>query len=126
MNISVDEYKKLVAKKTNKYFAKKTEVDGIMFDSKKESIRYLQLLELEKLGKISNLERQEPFVLHADAITIGKYMLDFVYWSNEAGAMIYEDVKAWDKKKKKWLATPIAKWKKKHVEAEYGINVDYV
>ncbi len=47
----------------NKYHNSKTEVDGIVFDSKKEARYYLYLKQLEKDGKITNLRRQVPYVL---------------------------------------------------------------
>lgn len=46
-----------------KYRAKKTVVDGITFDSKKEAARYRELKLLEKAGKIRNLELQKRFEL---------------------------------------------------------------
>lgn len=120
----------------NKYFAKRTTIDGITFDSKTEAKRYGELKLLEKLGKINNIEIHPPYDLHikeywtGEYIKIGRYSLDFRYWDVEKKSYILEDVKGWDKKAKKgkgdWLVTPMSKWKKRHVEAEYGIKVDYV
>ena len=50
-------------KKGNKYNAKKIEVGGIIFDSKREAERWLFLKEAEEKGLISNLKRQVPFEL---------------------------------------------------------------
>ena len=50
-------------KGASKYKAQKTEVDGILFDSKKEAKRYAELKFLEKAGEISNLVLQPLFVL---------------------------------------------------------------
>ncbi len=47
----------------SKYLAKKVEVDGIRFDSKKEANHYLELKEQERQGLISDLQMQVPFVL---------------------------------------------------------------
>lgn len=47
----------------NKYYAKRVEYDGIVFDSKKEMHRYLELKILEKSGEITDLKRQVKFVL---------------------------------------------------------------
>lgn len=112
----------------NKYFAKKTTIDGITFHSKKEGKRYSDLKLLEKAGKIQDLNMQSVFKLHAGAKKelLGKYILDFTYVDIKTLKYVVEDVKGWDKKKKKWLVTPLSAWKKKHVEAEYGIKVDYV
>jgi len=46
-----------------KYRNKKTIIDGITFDSKKEANRYRELKLLEKAGEISNLKTQPVFVL---------------------------------------------------------------
>lgn len=51
----------------SKYKAKKTKVDGITFDSKKEAERYRQLKMLENAGHISDLELQKKVC--ADTIT---------------------------------------------------------
>ena len=47
----------------NKYFNKRIEMDGIVFDSKKEAHRYAELKILEKAGTISDLRTQVPFEL---------------------------------------------------------------
>lgn len=44
-----------------KFFQKKVTVDGIRFDSKTEAEEYKKLRELEKSGKIRNLQRQVSF-----------------------------------------------------------------
>ena len=46
-----------------KYHNKKTTYKGMTFDSKKELNRYIELTQLEKRGKISDLQRQVKFVL---------------------------------------------------------------
>lgn len=47
----------------NKYRNKKTEVEGIVFDSKKEAKYYLYLKQLLDKDKIENLQRQVVFEL---------------------------------------------------------------
>lgn len=47
----------------SKYRAKKTQYNGILFDSKKEAKRYRELLLLERAGKISDLELQKVYEL---------------------------------------------------------------
>ena len=82
----------------NKYNAKKTTVDGIKFDSKKESDRYAFLKLMEKAGKISDLELQPEFLLQERFVFNGKYIreiryiADFAYTYN--GKRIIEDVKS--------------------------------
>lgn len=85
--------------KVSKYRAKKTTIDGIVFDSRKEAARWLELKELEKAGEIAVLRRQETFVLIPEQRgTDGKlierrctYKADFVYVEN--GSTVVEDVK---------------------------------
>ena len=47
----------------SKYHAKKTVLDGITFDSRKEARRYSELKLLEKAGRIKDLRLQVPFEL---------------------------------------------------------------
>lgn len=47
----------------SKYHAKKTVLDGITFDSRKEARRYSELKLLEKSGRIKDLRLQVPFEL---------------------------------------------------------------
>lgn len=77
-----------------KYNNTKTEVDGIKFDSKKESIRYQELSMLEKVGVIQNLERQKRFqvVPKTKDERAVFYIADFVYMQD--GKLIAEDVKS--------------------------------
>ena len=70
----------------NKYNAKKTEVDGIVFDSKRESEYYMKYREMFVKGEIKNLQRQVKYTL-MEAYTNGEgkkirkmeYVADFVY-----------------------------------------------
>ena len=50
-------------KQRSKYNARKTEIDGIKFDSAKEAARYAELKLLRDAGKIKDLQLQVPFVL---------------------------------------------------------------
>lgn len=81
-----------------KYHAKKTELDGITFDSKKEANRYAELKLLERSGAIHNLQRQVRYELIPAQKKNGKtverachYIADFVYEEN--GKTVVEDVK---------------------------------
>jgi hypothetical protein len=81
-----------------KYRAKKTEVDGIVFDSKLEAHRYHELKLLEKAGEIFDLRRQVKFELLPSQRLDNKvverpvyYVADFVYLEN--GKQIVEDTK---------------------------------
>lgn len=104
----------------SKYGATKTTVDGITFDSAKEAARYGELKLLEKAGELSELETQPRFSLNVRAwdapvsLIIGEYRGDFRYRTSH-GATVVEDVKG--------LKTALYRWKKKHVEAQYGIKI---
>jgi hypothetical protein len=78
----------------NKYHNKKTVAFGLVFDSKKESERYLELVILQKAGKIKNLERQKRFEIVPK--TPGEkavfYVADFVY--EQENKLVCEDVKS--------------------------------
>lgn len=83
-----------------KYHAKKTELDGITFDSKKEANRYAELRLLERSGAIHNLQRQVRYELipaqKKDGKTVERachYIADFVYEEN--GKTVVEDVKGY-------------------------------
>ena len=73
-----------------KYHNERVFLDGIRFDSKKESERYSYLKMLERIGEIEQLELQKKFVLvPAQRGRDGKvteraitYRADFYYYSN--------------------------------------------
>lgn len=82
-----------------KYGNRKTVVDGITFDSKKEATRYAELQLLQRAGEIFDLQRQVPFTLIPKQVRDGKtierpcvYKADFVY-KDKAGNEIVEDAK---------------------------------
>lgn len=96
-----------------KYKNKKVTIDGITFDSKRESNRYTELKLLERAGKIQGLELQVKYALIPAQYEIferyGKkgqrlkdgrkcvekecaYIADFVY-TDDAGQTIVEDTK---------------------------------
>jgi hypothetical protein len=85
-------------KRPHKYNAKKMEIDGVTFDSRKEAQRYLQLKQMAAAGEIHALQLQPRFELQpsfkdASGKTIRAihYVADFQYV--EGGRVIVEDVK---------------------------------
>lgn len=81
-------------KRGNKYGAKKTVVDGITFDSKREAEVYADLKLLEKAGKISGFTRQRKFELIVNGEIIGTYRADFAFIDHEQdGRLRILDVK---------------------------------
>lgn len=86
-------------KSYNKYSNKKTKVDGITFDSKKEAKRYKELKLLEKAGVIKDLELQPKFLIldtlrkNGETFQKRSYIADFKYYDNEKKKTVIEDVK---------------------------------
>lgn len=94
----------------NKYKSRKTSVNGVNFDSRKEADRYIELNLLSRSGAIKGLKRQVRFELipaqyEPDIISPrgkvkkGKlieravsYIADFVY-NDRDGNLVVEDVK---------------------------------
>ena len=106
----------------SKYSARKTEIDGVLFDSKKEANRYCELKLLEK-GKVrSNLELQPKFELAEGFRYQGKkyqainYIADFKY-VEENGIEVIEDVKG--------MKTDVYNIKKKLFLLRYGERFDF-
>ena len=93
-----------MVKATSKYHSKKVIVNGIKFDSKKESNRYFQLKLFERAGEIRDLEIQKEFVLQPSFKKNGKtyrkisYKADFCYFDIREGKYIVEDVKGFKTK----------------------------
>lgn len=119
-------------KKPSKYRSQKTEVDGIVFDSKREAARWGVLKLLEKNGEIKDLRRQIPFKwnlfaapvdyrhgpMEEYAHKVGKvrsYVADFVYVVVKTGQQVVEDAKG--------MRLPTYREKKKIVKALFGVDI---
>lgn len=123
----------------SKYGNRKTVVDGITFDSKKEANRFRELQLLERAGKITALQRQVKYVLiptqrefsneiykkgaHQGHFKPGKvlekecsYIADFAYIQD--GAYVVEDTKG--------VRTEAYKIKWKLMLERYGIQIQEV
>ena len=88
-------------KAQNKYHNRRTVLNGLTFDSRKEAARWQELLLLQRAGYISDLRRQVKFVLipsFGDE-RAAVYYADFCYTEN--GANVVEDVKSEATKKDK-------------------------
>lgn len=79
-------------KKGSKYGNKKVELDGFLFDSIKESNRYLYLRARKLAGEITGLTMQTEFELKVNGEKVASYFADFTYYEN--GKLIVEDVKS--------------------------------
>ena len=87
-------------KKPRKYRNRKTVLDGITFDSKREAARYQELKVLAARGVIEDFRHQAPFVL-APGVRFSdekrakpalRYVADFSYRLD--GRLVVEDVKS--------------------------------
>jgi hypothetical protein len=82
-----------------KYGNKKTEVDGLVFDSKREAARWCELSLLQRFGHITELRRQCTYELAPSVKFEGskraqpalRLIVDFEY--RERGRLVLEDVK---------------------------------
>ena len=110
----------MIHKKT-KYNNKITELDGIKFHSRKESMRYGQLKLYEKGGLISDLRLQVSYELIPKLVINGKteraikYIADFVYFDTVHKVEIVEDVKG--------MITDIFKIKYRLMKVLHGIDI---
>lgn len=96
-----------------KYRNVPTKVGKFQFDSKLEAKRFQELELLQRAGTIHTLEFHRHWNLHVNGELIGYYEADFTYIEN--GSTVIEDTKG--------LKTALYRWKKKHLFAEYGIQI---
>jgi Protein of unknown function (DUF1064) len=117
-----------VVKKPAKYRNVRVRIDGITFDSLREAARYGELKLLQGAGLIRDLEVHPIYALQVLELTeatappwviqtVGTYAADFRYHIEGTGEVIIEDVKSPPTR------TDLYTWKKKHVEAQYGILI---
>lgn len=104
-------------KKTNKYHNKKTIINNIVFDSKTEAYRYVELKFLQNRGRIKDLVLQPKYELlptfkkNNETFKKTTYIADFSYYDNELGKTIIEDTKG--------FKTDVYKLKRKLFEYTY-------
>lgn len=111
----------------NKYHNVKWEMDGEKFDSQKEARRWNELKLLERVGEISDLQRQVSFELIPNQYVNGKlierkcsYVADFVYIDKHTGEKVVEDTKS------KATKTPVYLVKRKLMLKVHGIQIKEV
>ena len=85
--------------------------DGILFASKGEMRRYLELRLLAKSGEIADLQLQVRFPLVVNSIKVATYVADFVYREPKTGETVIEDFKGY--------SSPMFKLKVKLMRALY-------
>lgn len=89
-----------------------------VFDSKREAARFATLALDMRTGAISDLICQQRYPLttvDAEGVrrVVGEYIADFSYTRD--GLWIVEDVKG--------IRTELYKWKRRHVAAQYGVDI---
>jgi len=105
--------------KQNKYSNKKTTIDGITFDSKKEAHYYLDLKRLKAAGEIKDFGLQPKYELQPKFTKNGKtykpinYYADFIVDHNDGTTEII------DIKSAKSFKTEVYRIKKKLFEYRY-------
>ena len=107
----------------SKYRNRKTELDGMLFDSRHEATRWIELKYMERAGLITDLRRQVPFEL-IPAVRSGRkviqraitYVADFVY--TQSGTQVIEDAKG--------VKTDVYRIKKKLLYWRYGYEIKEV
>jgi len=103
-----------------KYRARKTEIDGLQFDSQHEASRWCELQVMAVAGKVRGLRRQVPYELVPAFEAGGKryrpmrYIADFVY--ERDGRTVVEDAKG--------VRTPAYKIKAKLMAWRHGIIIE--
>ena len=99
-----------------KYKNVKTILDGISFDSRKESARYSDLKLMHRAGAITDLTLQPKFDIVINGQKVCSYIADFSYVEN--GVTVVEDVKSEMTRK-----LPTYRLKKKLMKAVHSIEV---
>ncbi|HSW63912.1 MAG TPA: DUF1064 domain-containing protein [Dissulfurispiraceae bacterium] len=105
----------------SKYGNKKTEIDGIKFDSKKEAAYYLKLKDDKKNNRIGKFDMQVEYELiptikrkGKPAVRGVKYYADFVVY-NVDGSVDVIDTKG--------MKTPVYRLKKKMMLYFHGVDI---
>lgn len=106
----------------NKYHNKKTTIDGILFDSKKEGNYYTKLKLMQNAGLIWNLELQKKYILQASFTFNGKKIREISYYAD----FVYEDKDGLHVVDTKGYRTDTYKLKKKLFIKKYGIDIEEI
>jgi hypothetical protein len=132
--MNVDDFKKKFSLKDGKVINKKPkskfnnvkmEIDGYIFDSKKEAEFYGSLKLKKQAGLIKDFQMQVKYDIVVNTIHIANYFLDFLV-VNLDDSIDYIDIKGKDAKTNKFIKTGVFALKKKLVEAIYKINISMI
>lgn len=100
-------------RKRGKYGNQRVTIGGLTFDSKREAKRWLELVEEERAGRISQLERQVRFELSIAGVKVCDYVSDFCYIRD--GQRVVEDSKG--------MKTAVYRLKKRMMLAVHQIEI---
>ena len=109
-------------RKKNKYRAIKTQINDIVFDSRKEAQHYQKLQLMKQTGAVLKFETHKKFPLVVNGKNCGNYIADFVEHYPD-GKVIVRDIKGFDRKTNSYRQTPLFRFKKKVFEALYGTKI---
>lgn len=93
-------------------------LDGIVFDSKSEMVRYAELRILQAANEISMLMCQPEFKVEINGQHYCTYTADFEYHDERIGEWVYEDVKSVATAKE-----PAFRLRQKAAELFHGIKI---
>lgn len=106
----------------SKYHNKKTTIDGILFDSKREGNFYTKLKLMRNAGVIWNLELQKKYVLQKAFTFNNKKIREISYIAD----FVYEDKDGLHIVDTKGYRTEVYKLKKKLFIKKYGIDIEEI
>lgn len=113
----------LTGKSEPKYRNEKVHMDGLTFDSAKESRRYLELKLMERAGAIRGLAVHPVFDIIVNGQKVCNYVSDFDYVDCSTGKRVVEDTKGFDPKTGWDTRTPIYRLKCKLMKIVLGIEI---
>lgn len=106
----------------NKYHNKKTTIDGILFDSKREGNYYTKLKLMQNAGLIWNLELQKKYILQKAFTFNKKRIREISYYAD----FVYEDKDGLHVVDTKGYHTDVYKLKKKLFIKKYGVEIEEI
>jgi hypothetical protein len=93
-------------------------INGILFDSKTEAMRYVELGLMEKAKEIHHLELQPQYKVYINQQLFCTYTADFRYFDNRIGEWVIEDVKS-----RGTMLDTAFKLRKKAAELYHGVSI---
>lgn len=71
------QFRELMKKKPSKYRAKRTEVDGIKFDSQLEANYYCELKMLQRAGEVTDIQLQPRYPLQGGITYVADFLVTY-------------------------------------------------